>query len=155
VRILALAGNQAMAKIRTGGVVAGAFPTPLEIAQFLVACAKADVPFKATAGLHHPVRSIHRLTYEKDSASCMMHGFLNVFVAAALIKAKGLDVERAEAVLLDELPGSFKFGDEFLAWHGHGLDLIQIAKVRETFALSFGSCAFDEPMDDLRKTRLE
>lgn len=149
--VAALAGNAAAAKIRTGGITAAAFPTAGEIAQFIVACAKADVPFKATAGLHHPVRVSANLTYEKDSAACTMHGFLNVFIAAALVKAKGLDVERAEALLLDEDPASFKFGDEFLSWRGHGLDLAQIAKAREVFALSFGSCSFDEPIADLSR----
>lgn len=147
----ALAGNLAAAKIRTGGITPSAFPTGAEIAQFLVACAKADVPFKATAGLHHPVRSSHALTYEKDSASCTMHGFINVFIAATLIRAKGLDVERAEAVILEEDPAAFTFGDEFLAWRGHGVDLMQVAKVRETFAIAFGSCSFDEPVEDLKK----
>ncbi len=153
--VAALAGNQAAAKIRTGGVTAAAFPTPSEIAAFLVACARADVPFKATAGLHHPFRSTHRLTYEKDSPSCLMHGFLNVFIAAAMIRAKGLDLERAEALIADEDHASFKFGDDFVSWKGHGLELAPLAKVRETFALSFGSCSFDEPIEDLAKLKLQ
>ncbi len=152
--IAALAGSEAGAKIRTGGVTASAFPTAIEVAQFIVGCSRAGVPFKATAGLHHPVRGQHKLTYEKESASCSMHGFLNVFVAAALVKAKGLDIERAEALLLEESPEAVKFGDEFISWRGHGLDLAQIAKVRETFALSFGSCSFDEPIQDLSSLRL-
>lgn len=152
--VAALAGNNANAKIRTGGITPGAFPTPAEVAQFLVACARVDVPFKATAGLHHPVRSSNRLTYETNSPSCTMHGFLNVFIAAALIKAKSLDVERAEALLIDEHPTSFKFGNDFISWQGHGLELAQIARVRETFAMSFGSCSFDEPMTDLESMGL-
>lgn len=149
--VAALAGNKAAAKIRTGGVTAAAFPTAAEVAGFLVACAKADVPFKATAGLHHPLRSVHPLTYEKESATCMMHGFLNVFIAAALVKCKGLDVERAEALLMEEDPAAFKFGDEFLSWRGHGVEWLDLAKAREVFALSFGSCSFDEPVADLSR----
>lgn len=152
--IAALAGSNAAAKIRTGGVTASAFPTAIEVAQFIVGCAKAGVAFKATAGLHHPIRAQHKLTYEKDSASCTMHGFINLFVAAALVKAKGLDIERAEALLLEEANETIKFGNEFISWQGHGLDLGQIAKVRETFALSFGSCSFDEPIQDLTKLGL-
>jgi hypothetical protein len=149
--VAALAGNKAAAKIRTGGVTAPAFPTAAEIAGFLVACAKADVPFKATAGLHHPLRSAHALTYEPGSATCTMHGFLNVFIAAALVKCKGLDVERVEALLLEEDPAAFKFGDEFVSWQAHGLERLELAKAREAFALSFGSCSFDEPVADLSR----
>jgi hypothetical protein len=152
--VAALAGSQAAAKIRTGGVAAGSFPTPQEVAQFIVACSGADVPFKATAGLHHPVRASHRLTYEKESASCVMHGFLNVFLCAALVRMKGLDVERAEAVLLEEDAASFVFSDELVTWRGHGLDAIQLAEAREHFALSFGSCSFDEPIADLKRLGL-
>ncbi len=148
--VAALAGNQAAAKIRTGGVSSGAFPTPIEVAQFLCACAASDVPFKATAGLHHPVRGRFRLTYERDSAACTMHGFINVFLCAALVRVKGLDVERAEAVLQEEDPAAFKFSNELVSWRGHGLGLMELAKLRETFALSFGSCSFDEPLSDLR-----
>jgi len=34
------------------------------------------VPFKATAGLHHPLRCIHPLTHEPNSPAAAMHGFL-------------------------------------------------------------------------------
>lgn len=149
--VAALAGNQAAAKIRTGGVTPGAFPSPLEIAQFLVACSGADVPFKATAGLHHPVRGVQRLTYEKDSATCTMHGFVNLFLCAALVRARGLDVERAEAILAEQGPSSFKFTAESVHWQQQVLDVAALAKVRTTFALSFGSCSFDEPFEDLKK----
>ncbi|MGB7188972.1 MAG: hypothetical protein WBD10_02440, partial [Acidobacteriaceae bacterium] len=43
---LSRAGERA--KIRTGGVVAGAFPSVETVAGFLVACARTRVPFKAT-----------------------------------------------------------------------------------------------------------
>jgi hypothetical protein len=151
--VAALAGNQCAAKIRTGGVAAGAFPTSLEVAQFLVACARCDVPFKATAGLHHPIRGRHRLTYERDSATCLMHGFVNLFLCAALVRVKGLDVERAEALLQNEDDAVFKFSDGLVSFAGHGIELMELAKVRETFALSFGSCSFDEPIADLAKLR--
>lgn len=152
--VTALAGSPAAAKIRTGGTTPGAFPTPIEVAQFIAACAGASVPFKATAGLHHPLRATKKLTYEKESPTCLMHGFLNVFIAAALVRVKGLDIERVEALLLDENDRNFKFGNEFISWQGHGLDLGQIAKVRETFALSFGSCSFDEPIEELTQLGL-
>ena len=62
-----LAGGRGRAKVRTGGLTPEAFPAPADLARFLYRCAKARVPFKATAGLHHPIRSMQRCTYEPDS----------------------------------------------------------------------------------------
>lgn len=152
--VAALAGTGAAAKIRTGGIVGDAFPTGEEVVSFLYACAAAGVPFKATAGLHHPIRGSHRLTYEKDSPSHPMHGFLNVFVAAALVSMGRLDRSKALDLLGDEEPANFKFGEDALTWHGWGLDAAQVARARESFALSFGSCSFDEPVEDLGKLGL-
>ncbi len=53
----------ARAKIRTGGITPEAFPQAGHIARFLEACAKSGTPFKATAGLHHPLRGYRSLTY--------------------------------------------------------------------------------------------
>ncbi|MEK6701901.1 MAG: hypothetical protein AABZ53_06535, partial [Planctomycetota bacterium] len=66
--VAALAGNAAAAKLRTGGVTAGAFPSTAEIAEFVNACRLAEVPFKATAGLHPPMRGAAPLTYEAGAA---------------------------------------------------------------------------------------
>ncbi len=76
----------ARAKIRTGGVTADAFPSPLQVARFLRACADCGLPFKATAGLHHLVRGEYPLTYEQGSPRATMFGFLNVFAAAAFAR---------------------------------------------------------------------
>jgi hypothetical protein len=65
--IPALKEGNARAKIRTGGVTADVIPSVEQIAEFLAACAEANVPFKATAGLHHPLRSVQQLRYEPGS----------------------------------------------------------------------------------------
>ncbi len=152
--VTALAGSPAGAKIRTGGVVAGAFPTPGEVGEFLRACADADVPFKATAGLHHPVRSSHPMTYEPGAPSCTMHGFLNVFLGAAMLRAKPIDQADLLAILKDEEPDDFRFAEEVVAWREHSVDVAALAHVREGFAHSFGSCSFDEPVADLTRLGL-
>jgi hypothetical protein len=149
--VAALAGNTAAAKIRTGGIVGNAFPTISEVAMFLHACAAADVPFKATAGLHHPIRSVNPLTYEPGSATCKMHGFLNLFLAAAVAKTMHPDMAVTTAILAGEDPEDFRFSEEVLGWKGHMLTTTDLALVRESFALSFGSCSFDEPVEDLRR----
>jgi len=149
--VAALAGNSAAAKIRTGGIVGNAFPTVGEVAAFLHACAAAQVPFKATAGLHHPVRAHYPLTYEKDSPTCMMYGFLNLFMAAAVCKVKRPDPEVTRAILEDDEWRHFKFSDQVLGWKEHLLTVTELAVARESFALSFGSCSFEDPVAGLKK----
>ncbi|HSD29477.1 MAG TPA: hypothetical protein VLL75_19395, partial [Vicinamibacteria bacterium] len=69
-----LKARGARAKARTGGVVPEAIPSPAEVARFIAACAAAGVPWKATAGLHHPVRAEHALTYAADGPRAVTHG---------------------------------------------------------------------------------
>ena len=106
--IESIAETEARAKVRTGGVTADAFPSSFNLARFIKICAEEDVPFKATAGLHHPLRSVNKLTYAPDSASAMMHGFLNVFLAAAFAQ-NGMDVDRLVELLEEKSPEAFQF----------------------------------------------
>src|ERR1017187_4794564 len=71
------------AKVRTGGLTPETIPSSEALADFLGEAASRHIAFKATAGLHHPIRSLHPLTYAPDSPCATMHGFVNVFVAAA------------------------------------------------------------------------
>ena len=139
---LALHGLRA--KIRTGGLTTDAFPSSNDIAGFMRRCADRGIAFKATAGLHHPVRCVRPLTYAPSSPRGTMHGFLNVFMAAALLP-------RAEAILEDDDPQAFKFEDETASWRGHAVLTEDLARLRNEFAISFGSCSFEEPMNDLRE----
>src|SRR5437667_6653924 len=75
-----LALNGQRAKIRTGGITPDAIPRTKEVIRFVRTCLAANVPFKATAGLHHPVRCFRALTYENNSPMGTMHGFLNLFL---------------------------------------------------------------------------
>jgi hypothetical protein len=143
----------ARAKVRTGGTTADAFPTAAQLARFIVSCAQVGVPFKATAGLHHPLRGEQPLTYASDAPSATMFGFLNVFLASAFASV-GMD-ERNVATLLDERDASsIEFGDDAVHWRGHAIALDRVRGARATLALSFGSCSFHEPIDDLRRLAL-
>jgi hypothetical protein len=144
-----LESTGARAKLRTGGVTAAAIPAPLAVARFLIGCADQHVPFKATAGLHHPIRKVHALTYELGSAEAKMHGFLNVFLAATLAFA-GSTEEVLVAMLTEEDPEAFQVEDDAIAWHEHRMSLDQIERARREFAISFGSCSFTEAIDDLK-----
>jgi len=138
------------AKVRTGGVTADAFPEPHALARFIVACAELDVPFKATAGLHHPLRGEQPLTYERDATSATMFGFLGVFVAAALAR-QGADEGTVMQVLEERDAGAFSFAEDTLRWRDRVLDAGRLGATRHDFAVSFGSCSFSEPVNDLRR----
>jgi hypothetical protein len=131
------------AKIRTGGLTEEAFPTPQRIAAFMRACKEHGVAFKATAGLHHPLRCVRPLTHEPNAPTGLMHGFVNFFLAAAML-------EDAVAILEEKDAGAFAFDDEGASWRDRRVSTEELASLRRDFAISFGSCSFEEPIADLR-----
>jgi len=139
----------ARAKVRTGGVTPDLIPEPATLARFLTSCAGAGVPFKATAGLHHPVRARHPLTYEESAPGATMHGFLNVFAAAAFaLEGRGVSV--VEEVLRESAPSAFRLDEDGLAVGQRRASTDLLARTRATLAISFGSCSFAEPVADLK-----
>lgn len=146
VEAIAIAGRRA--KIRTGGLTQEAFPPAAQIARFIARCNTRGVAFKATAGLHHPLRCVRPLTYEPSSPTGTMHGFLNVFLAAALVH-NGYPVALAEQLLGDDDPASLRVEGDSIAWRGHRLTTAEIAASRARLAISFGSCSFEEPVTEL------
>lgn len=140
-------------KVRTGGLVPSAVPETADLARVVALCATSGIPLKATAGLHHPVRSEHALTYEAGAPRAMVHGFVNVFVASALALAaasRGQAVEDVQALVkavLDETePGAFRIEGDAVAWRGERAGVTQGTRA---FITSFGSCSFTEPVDEL------
>jgi hypothetical protein len=152
--LAAIAEAGGCAKVRSGGVTDDAFPSVEDLARFLVGCHEAGVPFKATAGLHHPLRAEHALTYEPDSPRGTMHGFLNVFVAAALLHAGAVDEAGVRAILAEREASAFDFDGHGLRWRDHVLDRDGLIAARRAFAHSFGSCSFEEPIDELQNAEL-
>jgi len=138
------------AKVRTGGVTPDAFLTPQEIIRFMRRCHEKEVAFKATAGLHHPLRCVKPLTYEPDAPRGTMNGFVNLFLAAALMR-KGLDDELLVELLLTDDASAFTFDEDAIRWHDTTIDVAAAAQARSELAVSFGSCSFEEPVDDLRE----
>jgi hypothetical protein len=141
------------AKIRTGGVTPDAIPSAPEVAAFLHAAAGRRIPFKATAGLHHAIRAEHPLTYAPDAPRAVMHGFLNVFVAAVFAR-----LDEPVSILVDVLEEhetkAFEFRAGELLWRGRRIGTSQIKAARLEFAHSFGSCSFEEPVHDLHELGL-
>jgi len=134
------------AKIRTGGVKPEAIPSTKEVTAFIVACAERRLPFKATAGLHHPIRAEYALTYESDAPRAVMHGFLNVLMAAAFAWQGERNIE---AIVAETDPAAFSF-DEQAKWRGLALNAEIVKDVRNNFIHSIGSCSFDEPVHELQ-----
>lgn len=135
------------AKVRTGGVTAGAMPPAEQLARFIVACNESGVTFKATAGLHHPLRGDYKLTYAPDAPKATMHGFLNVFLGAAFVFA-GMPEEDLVAFLQEKNPRALKISKNGISWRGYHLNADQIGAARGG-AVGFGSCSFREPIDEL------
>jgi hypothetical protein len=116
--LAAVAAAGGKGKLRCGGKYV---PTVEEVAAFFAAARDLELPFKATAGLHHPVRS------ERE------HGFLN-FLTAADRAVAGADEAELRDILATTDAGALTTGS---------------AAGRALF-VSIGSCSFAEPVEDLQ-----
>jgi hypothetical protein len=130
-------------KLRCGGVDASLIPPAEQLAFVVAACRDAAVPFKATAGLHRPVRLMDHELLAKT------HGFLNLLGAAALAHARGLDEETLVEAVADEDPRAFVFEEHRLLWRDQEVSVDEIKRARGALVRSFGSCSFDDPRDGL------
>lgn len=110
------------------------YPSPDELAAGIAAVVDAGVPFKATAGLHHPVRNTDPET------GFHQHGFLNLLLATDAALA-GRPVAELAAVLADRDAPS-------VASRVAGLGATRTAAVRAAF-LSFGTCGITDPLSEL------
>jgi hypothetical protein len=138
----AVAARGAGAKVRCGGPTPDMFPSPAELAAFICGCRDRGLVFKATAGLHHPIRD------------GIVHGFLNLLGAAVLAHAGGVAPQELLAVLLEEDAGAFEVTDEAFTVHGRAFGTEAVAAARERLFVGYGSCSFSEPVEDLRGLRI-
>ncbi|NKE60764.1 hypothetical protein FXN61_29845 [Lentzea sp. PSKA42] len=136
VDVLRLLGRgRRAAKVRCGGLRTELFPSCQSLGAFVHACVTEDVPFKATAGLHHAVR------YRDERTGFIHHGFLNLLLAVCRVVDGGTG-EAAVAVL-----GSTDA--EALAAEARQVSSATAAAARALF-VAYGSCSTSEPIDDLR-----
>ncbi|MCC6865943.1 MAG: hypothetical protein IT280_07250 [Ignavibacteria bacterium] len=140
--------NDSGYKLRTGGIEPSAFPEPEVIAFAIMTCCEYNVPMKFTAGLHHPIRHFN------EEVKSNMYGFINVFAAGILAHESNLDEEELIEILTDEDPYEFIFNDEGIEWNGIKVLNEEIKLCRENFMVSYGSCSFTEPTDDLKTLEL-
>ncbi|MFJ3748245.1 hypothetical protein ACIPV8_29805 [Streptomyces albidoflavus] len=128
--IAALADSPFLAKFRTGGVRAELYPDERELARAVLLAVRAQVPFKATAGLHHAVRNTDpRTGFEQ-------HGHLNL-LAATGAALNGAGEEEVVAVLAERDATTVA-----------GLVRALSPEVRTAFR-SFGTCSLAEPVGEL------
>jgi hypothetical protein len=125
-RLDRLAAHGLRAKVRCGGETV---PGTESLAAFVRACRERDVVFKATAGLHHAVRTPAE------------HGFLNLLGAAVFG-----DEERA---LAEEDATAFGLDAEGFRWRERVAGAAALAAVRRGRLHSIGSCSFFEPVEEL------
>jgi hypothetical protein len=125
-RILQLRELGIRAKVRCGGSV---IPTVPALAELVQACRRLEVPFKATAGLHQPLR-------HDDE-----HGFLNLLAAAVF--------GDEEDALEEEDPHAFAVTGDVFRWRDREAGADEITVVRRELFVSFGSCSAQEPIDGL------
>lgn len=130
-------GDDVRAKLRTGGLEAEAFPAVEAVADFIGRCAAAGVPFKATAGLHHPFPT------PSDVEGATEHGFVNLLAATRAALAGADDLT---GCLTEQDRAAFELATA--TWRGTGADLAPGA-LRSALA-GIGSCSIDEPAGYLR-----
>ena len=126
--------KNAMLKIRLGGERPDSTPESSMLARALSSCAELSLPLKATAGLHHAVRS-------------QSHGFVNFLLAATMAHAGG-NVTELEALLDETDATAFGFEDGHAFWRDYRFDVATISDARRMLR-SFGSCSFEEPRSSL------
>ena len=131
-------------KLRCGGATQDAFPPPDLVALVIASCRQAGVVFKATAGLHHPLR------HTDPATGFRRHGFLNLLAATAFAAAHGSSAGTLERVLAQEDPGAFSVGPDAIEAEGLRASTEQIAASRRHLFAGYGSCSWREPVEDLQ-----
>ena len=136
-------GRTGGAKLRCGGLSPEDFPTTEEITEFLWESTNARLPFKATAGLHQPVR------HYDDGAKLWRHGFVNLLVASVSCD-DGATKETVAAIVAESDPEAFAMSASSARWDTIHLPGSAIQRSRRNGFIAFGSCDIDEPITALR-----
>jgi len=134
-------------KIRCGGVKPEMTPPTDYIVSAIHSTAKHKISLKATAGLHHP------FNHYNDSLGGIMHGFVNVFTAIILNHKYDINNKKLKTLIDDQNPDNFKWNNQSLSWNEFTVHTTEIENSKKIIS-SYGSCSFDEPLDDLKQLNL-
>ncbi|MBT6870426.1 MAG: hypothetical protein HOA66_03105 [Candidatus Marinimicrobia bacterium] len=135
-------------KLRCGGVAAHMFPSAENIAHAILACRDAHLPMKFTAGLHHPIR------HYNESVKTKMYGFFNIFIGGMIAHKFNLKIDELITILSDEDNENFTFDENTLCWKNYSISNTEIQTYRQDSFISYGSCSFNEPREDLQQLGL-
>jgi hypothetical protein len=135
-------GRPGGAKLRCGGTTPEAFPTVDDVASFIWETSGSSMPFKATAGLHHPVR------HHDEGLGVWRHGFVNILLASVACDA-GESRSTVEQIVAETDPDAFAIGTMAASWRDVSLPGAAIARSRRSGFTAFGSCDVDEPLAEL------
>jgi hypothetical protein len=130
-------------KIRCGGLEASAVPSVQRVAAAVAAARDAELPLKATQGLHHPFR------HHDAELETTVHGFINLVTASIAARCHGLDLDTIGAIVGEEDPAAFAITESALVWRELEIPIEAVRDGREEVFTGFGSCSFSEPRDDL------
>ena len=120
-----------LAKLRTGSPDNSGTPPYAQLAEQLSVLVEADLPFKATAGLHHA-----QPTPGTAPDRPIQHGFLNVLAAVEALVEGASVADAAEVLRAADPVGIGEWSNE------------TAARVRRRFR-SFGCCGVLDPVHDL------
>lgn len=140
--LFALARSKLGGKVRCGGATIEDFPSPGDLARFVRAATDNSLPWKATAGLHHPVR------HTDASTGHAMHGFFNLLCAAVFAR-QGAEAGELQAMLEEEDAAAFELDAQGLRYGDRFASSDEVAAGRGHHFVSYGSCSFEEPVADL------
>ena len=124
-------GAGLLGKIRTGSPDNSGTPSYVQLAEQLRVLVEADMPFKATAGLHHA-----QPTPGAGPDRPLQHGFVNLLIAVEALVEGASSAEVADLLRTGDAASVSAWTDE------------TVARVRRRFR-SFGCCGVLDPVNDL------
>lgn len=124
-RLAVVARHSLGARVRCGGA---SVPSAEALGGFVRACRERDLPFKATAGLHHALPTNGE------------HGFLNLLAAVVF--------GDEEAALAESDRDAFALDPDSFRWRDRSAGATELHDARRRFR-SIGSCSFFEPLEEL------
>jgi hypothetical protein len=130
------------AKLRCGGTTADLFPDVDEVTEFIVEASASRLAFKATAGLHQPIRHFDQ------ELSVWRHGFVNILIADAATDA-GQPRSVVRDIVEETDPDAFSIGASMAAWRDVSLPGSALRRTRSKGFVAYGSCDLAEPTDAL------
>jgi hypothetical protein len=135
-------GRRGGAKLRCGGLTTDDFPSVDEVSHFIAEASLRGLPFKATAGLHEPIR------HHDPDVGVWRHGFVNLLIASVAYD-QGEDEATIAAIVAETDPAVFSVSAMAAGWKDLRFPGSAIRRSRHVGFVAFGSCDLAEPLGGL------